>query len=88
MPRRGPGSKCSPASSPALSYSTGLRLGPSWGSLVDLVLPSPAVCAAALIVLALYFLVAATRVRHSWLAFYEPVPARCRRRSAIRGRVP
>lgn len=58
MPRRGPGSKCSPASSPALSYSTGLRLGPSWGSPVDLVLPSPAMCAAALIVLALYFLVA------------------------------
>ena len=58
MPRRGPGSKCSPASSPALSYSTGLRLGPSWGSLVDLVLPSPAMCAAALIALALYFLVA------------------------------
>ena len=28
MPRRsGPGSKCSPTSSPALSYSTGLRLG-------------------------------------------------------------
>ena len=54
MPRRGPGPKCSPASSPALSYSTGLRLTPSWGSSTDLVLQPPVFCTAALIVLALY----------------------------------
>ena len=75
MPRRGgPGANRSPASSPALSRSTGLYAGSSWGSPVDSLLPSPAACCtfslAALIVFALYFVVACAV---GWLASYLSV---------------